>query len=87
MWIIVMFYQLFGLSFWRHPLTAEDALLSKLCNATFHQVGFWWRNKLIYILDSMRVNFQEIFTYSHLQRNGPENKTFYDATEIYSSQK
>ncbi len=25
MWITVMFYQLFGLSFWRHPFTAEWA--------------------------------------------------------------
>ncbi len=25
-WIIVMFYQLFDLSFWRHPFTAEDPL-------------------------------------------------------------
>ncbi len=28
-------YQLFGLSFWRHPFTAEDPLLSKWCCATF----------------------------------------------------
>ncbi len=28
-WIIVMFYQLFGLSFWRHPFTAEHPLVSK----------------------------------------------------------
>ncbi len=32
------FYQLFGLSFWRHPLTAEDLLVSKWCNATFLQI-------------------------------------------------
>ncbi len=32
------FYQLFGLSFWRHPFTAEDPLLSKWCNATFLQI-------------------------------------------------
>ncbi len=25
------FYQLFGLSFWRHPFTAKDLLVSKLC--------------------------------------------------------
>ncbi len=37
-WIIVMFYQLFGLSFWRHPFTAEDPLVSKWCNATFLQI-------------------------------------------------
>ncbi len=37
------FYQLFGLSFWRHPFTAEDPL-------------FLWRNKLIYILDDLRVS-------------------------------
>ncbi len=34
------FYQLFGLSFWRHPFTAEDLLLSKWCNATFFQICF-----------------------------------------------
>ncbi len=27
--------ELFGLSFWRHPFTAEHPLLSKWCNATF----------------------------------------------------
>ncbi len=29
LWITVMFYQLFGLSFWRHPFTAEHPLVSK----------------------------------------------------------
>ncbi len=48
------FYQLFGLSFWRHPFTAEDPLVSKWCNATFLQT--WWRNKLIYILDELRLS-------------------------------
>ncbi len=33
-----VFYQLFGLSFWRHPFTAEDPLVSKWCNATFLQI-------------------------------------------------
>ncbi len=47
------FYQLFGLSFWRHPFTADDPLMSKWWNATFLQI--WWRNKLIYILDDLRV--------------------------------
>ncbi len=47
-------YQLFGLSFWRHPFTAEHPLLSKWCNATFLQI--WWRNKFIYILDGLRVS-------------------------------
>ncbi len=48
------FYQLFGLSFWRHPFTAEDPSLSKWCNATFLQI--WWRNKLIYILHGLRLS-------------------------------
>ncbi len=47
------FYQLFGLSFWRHPFTAEDPLVSSWWNATNLQI--WWRNKLIYILNSQRV--------------------------------
>ncbi len=41
-WIICgllwCFYQLFGLSFWRHPFTAEDPLVNKRCNATFLQI-------------------------------------------------
>ncbi len=53
------FYQLFGLSFWRHPFTAEHPLLSEWCNATFLQI--WWRNKLIYISDGLRMStFQQI---------------------------
>ncbi len=34
------FYQLFGLSFWRHPFTAEDPLVSKWCNDTFLQICY-----------------------------------------------
>ncbi len=33
-WIIDV-YELFGLSFWRHPFTAEDPLVSDRCNAKF----------------------------------------------------
>ncbi len=43
------FYQLFGLSFWRHPFTAEHPLLRHWCRDTFLQT--WWRNKLILILN------------------------------------
>ncbi len=46
-WIIVMFHQMFGLSFWRHPFTAEHPLLRHWCRDTFLQT--WWRNKLILI--------------------------------------
>ncbi len=37
-WLLWCFYQLFGLSFWRHPFTAEHALVSEWCNATFLQI-------------------------------------------------
>ncbi len=47
--VLLCCYQLFGLSFWRHPFTAEHPLMSKWCDATFLQI--WWRNKLILILD------------------------------------
>ncbi len=47
------FYQLFGLSFWRHPFTAEHPLLRHWCSDTF--LHTWWRNKLIYILDGLSV--------------------------------
>ncbi len=42
-----VFYQLFGLSFWRHPFTAEDLLMSKWCNAKFLHIFFTWRSKVI----------------------------------------
>ncbi len=42
MWIacglLWCFYQLFTALFWRHPFTAEDPLVSKLCNAKFLQI-------------------------------------------------
>ncbi len=47
------FYQLFGLSFWRHPFTAEHPLLRHWCSDTFLQT--WWRNKLVYISDGLRM--------------------------------
>ncbi len=56
------FYQLFGLSFWRHPFTAEDPLLRQWCCDTFLQIC--WRNKLIFILDGLRVsNFKQMFIF------------------------
>ncbi len=54
LWIIVMFLSAVWTLIWRHPFTAEDPLVSKWCNATFLQI--WWRNKLIYILNGLRVN-------------------------------
>ncbi len=35
-----VFYQLFWLSFWRHPFTAEELFVNKWCNATFLQICF-----------------------------------------------
>ncbi len=64
---IVMFYQLFGLSFWRHPFTAEDPLLSKWCNATFLQI-FWWRNRLIFILYRLST-FSAYFLFFKTMKN------------------
>ncbi len=36
--IFMDFIRFFGLSFWRHPSTAEDPLVSKWCNDTFFQI-------------------------------------------------
>ncbi len=45
---------IYWLSFWRHPFTAEHPLLRHWCSDTFLQT--WWRNKLILILDGLKVN-------------------------------
>ncbi len=50
------FYQLFGLSFWWHPFTADDPLVSKWRDAIQFFKYFWWRNKLFYILNGLRVS-------------------------------
>ncbi len=36
--LLLCFYKLFGLSFWWHPFTAEDPLVSKLYKAKFLQI-------------------------------------------------
>ncbi len=41
------FYQLFGLSFWRHPFTAEHPLRRHWCNAIFLQI--WWRKTHLHL--------------------------------------
>ncbi len=41
-WSGVDYCDVFGLSFWRHPFTAEHPLVSKWCNAKFHQI---WSNE------------------------------------------
>ncbi len=46
-------------SFWRHPFTTEDSLVSKWW---ISQNLFWWRNKLIYILDDLRTSTSLIST-------------------------
>ncbi len=51
------FYQLFGLSFWRHPFTAEDPLVSKWCITKFIQIC---SNKKTF---KNLVNFQQIFIF------------------------
>ncbi len=48
------FFQLFGLSFWRHPFTAEHPLVSKWCNAKFLQICS--DNKQIYFLNGLRIS-------------------------------
>ncbi len=49
------FYQLFGLSFWRHPFTAEHPLLRQWCSDTFlqsdeesHLSGMAWGQTFIF---------------------------------------
>ncbi len=49
-------YQLFGLSFWRHPFTAEDPLVNKWYNATFLQICSDEKN-IVYTLTSHFIRY------------------------------
>ncbi len=59
-----IFISCLKISFWRHPFTAEDPLLSKWCNATFLQI---WRNKLKYMMDGLRA--RTLSAYFHFLMN------------------
>ncbi len=52
--ILQHIYQLFGLSFWRHPYTAEDLLVKKWCNHKFLQICSDEETNLS--TDGLRVN-------------------------------
>ncbi len=55
------FDQLFGLSFWRHPFTPEDPLVSKWCIAKFLRIcSDEETNSSKYLKAWGRVNIQQI---------------------------
>ncbi len=59
-WIYNVFNQLFELSFWRHPFTSEDPLVSKWCNAKFSKIC----SNQETILDALKVSmFTAIMTF------------------------
>ncbi len=56
-----VFFQLFGLSLWRHPFTAEGPLVSKWCNAKFLQIcSHEETNSSTFWMAWGWVNFQQI---------------------------
>ncbi len=64
LWIILMFYQLFGLSIWRHPFPANDPMVSKWCNAKFLQIcSDKETNSSTSCIAWGRVHFQQIFIF------------------------
>ncbi len=70
------FYQLFGLSFWRHPFTTEHPLLRHWCNA------IWWRNKLIYFLEHI---FSKSYFCVNYSFNTPPQSLEFDQMSVTSS--
>ncbi len=66
------FYQLFGLSFWRHPFTAEDSLVSKWCHLKFLKIcSVKEKNSSTYWLAWQWVHFQQIFIFENCSFDGP----------------
>ncbi len=82
--ILWCFYQLFGLSIWRHPFTIQRIhwwLSDGMMNFSRQ---FWWRNKLVYILAGLRVSklsasfhFRAIYFYKYF----PEQFDFIKAQQ------
>ncbi len=78
------FYQLFGLSFWRHPFTAEDPLVSKWCSAKLFQICLdedflLWRHSYLLTSFSKKIfnlTVQQIQPLDCLLVNVKQNKYF-----------
>ncbi len=91
-WIIVMFYQLFGLSFWRHPFTAEHPLVRKWCDATFsksspmnkqtHLLFAWPKNIVIYLTSIMRATKLLPSTIMHMKTSRQPLTGYYQTSSI-----
>ncbi len=47
--VYLCFYQLFELSFWRHPFTADNPLVSKWCNAKFIQICYYEETNKVHL--------------------------------------
>ncbi len=69
LWIIEVFLSAVWTLILTAPIPGEDPLVSNWCNAKFLQICFDEENKLIYILDDLRVSkfaffniFKNIFT-------------------------
>ncbi len=63
--VIMDYGQLFGLSFWWHPFTAEDPLVSKWRNDEFLQTVLM-KNKLIYSINCQQVfHFGAIYSFRY----------------------
>ncbi len=57
------FYQLFGLSFWRHPFTAEHPLVSKWCNYKSPNLFSCWNTLIKSWIAWGRVHRQQSFIF------------------------
>ncbi len=53
-WIIVMFLSAVWTLILTAPIHCRASIAEQVMNATFLQI--WWKNKLIYILDGLRVS-------------------------------
>ncbi len=56
-WIVWYFCQPFGHSFWRHPFTTDDLLLSKWWNVTISPNLFRWRNIYFQLISFFWINY------------------------------
>ncbi len=68
------FYHLFGLSFRRHPFTAEHPLVSKWCNTTFLSKSVPMKNNPISLVYLVNYCFKTIFQFKVKMTSNPTLK-------------
>ncbi len=84
-WIIVMFYQLFGLSFWRHPFTAKIHFWASDAMLHFSKSVLMKKQTHLHLGWPERVHFKHITIFGWTVPLNLSKHFFYSEASIFNN--